>query len=540
MITFATGCSGIGAPEVAWHDRLGWKPLWCSEIEPFPSAVLNYHWPDVPNVGDFLTIADRIARDELEVPDVFCAGTPCQAFSVAGLRNSLNDHRGGLTLEYIRIADAMDAQRKRRGLPETVFVWENVPGVFSTKDNAFGCFLGGMLGLDAPVVPSGGKWRHYGDLVAKRRLAWRVLDAQYFGVAQRRRRVFVVCTARPGVRPARALFELGCVPRTAPPSREAWAGSPSEAQGSARTASIRMRAGCAGGGKGALVGRELSNTLAGTNDQTLVSYGIGNGQAAEACDMQEELSQTLHCMHDGQAVMCAPINSMVIGKDAAPTDRQTTGIGDDGEPSPTLQANHHHAVAVAGFMGGQGEKAGSLGFSDEVAPTLKGAPSGSNQVPDVLVTGKQCVSTRNLSSALTGTEACPAHAKVVCYENNPTDARQKETDVSPSVLARWGTGGNQTPLVQPIQGFVRRLTTVECARLQGFPDHHTEIPWKKRKKRIVLFENGKKTIKYVRLPTPNGPQYKAYGNSMCTNVIEWLGRVIERQINGNETSKMAR
>lgn len=503
MITFATGCSGIGAPEVAWHDRLGWKPLWCSEIEPFPSAVLKHRWPDVPNVGDFLTIADRIARDELEAPDVFCAGTPCQAFSVAGLRNSLNDHRGGLTLEYIRIATAMDAQRKRRGLPETVFVWENVPGVFSTKDNAFGCFLGGMLGLDAPVVPAGGKWRHYGDLVAERRLAWRLLDAQYFGVAQRRRRVFVVATARPGVRPARALFELGCVPRTAPPSREAWAGSPANAEG------------CVG----------------------KTSYGIGNGQADSAMNMQEEVSQTLHCMHDPNAVMCVPINSMFIGKNVTMTDRQTTGIGEDGEPSPTLQANHHHAVAVAGFMGGQGEKAGSLGFREEVAPTLKGAPSGSNQVPDVLVTDKQCVSTRNLSSALTGTEACPAHAKVVCYENNPTDARQKETDVSPSVLARWGTGGNQTPLVQPISGFVRRLTTVECARLQGFPDHHTEIPWKK--KRVTLVENGKQVIRYKWLPTPNGPQYKAYGNSMCVNVMEWLGRKIQGEINANSTSKMA-
>lgn len=223
MITFATGCSGIGAPEVAWGDRLGWTCLWCSEIEPFPSAVLAYRWPDVPNVGDFLTIAGRVDADELEAPDVFIAGTPCQAFSVAGLRHSLDDHRGGLTLEYIRIADAFDRQRKRRGLPETILVWENVPGVLNTKDNAFGCFIGGLLGLDAPVVPAN-RWRHYGDLVAKRRVAWRLLDAQYFGVAQRRKRVFVIATARPGVHPARGLFECGSVPRTSPPSREARAG----------------------------------------------------------------------------------------------------------------------------------------------------------------------------------------------------------------------------------------------------------------------------------------------------------------------------
>lgn len=237
MITFATGCSGIGAPEVAWGDRLGWRCLWCSEIEPFPSAVLAYRWPDVPNVGDFLTIAKRVDADELEAPDVFIAGTPCQAFSVAGLRNSLDDERGGLTLEYIHIANALDRQRRRRGLPETILVWENVPGVLRTKDNAFGCFIGGLLGLDAPVITATGKFRNYGDLVAERRLAWRVLDAQYFGVAQRRKRVFVMATARPGFSPAGGLFECGSLPRTSPPSREEGTRTAFDAQGSAGRAS---------------------------------------------------------------------------------------------------------------------------------------------------------------------------------------------------------------------------------------------------------------------------------------------------------------
>lgn len=127
-ITFATGCSGIGAPEVAWGDCLGWRCLWCSEIDRFPSAVLKAHWPKVPNVGDFMTIAKRIRSGELEAPDVFVAGTPCQAFSVAGLRESLDDERGGLTLEYTHIADAMDEQRRSRGLPETIYVWEKRPG----------------------------------------------------------------------------------------------------------------------------------------------------------------------------------------------------------------------------------------------------------------------------------------------------------------------------------------------------------------------------------------------------------------------------
>ena len=220
-ITFATGCSGLGAPEVAWGDRLGWRCLWCSEIEPFPCAVLKHHWSDVPNVGDFLTISERIRKDELEAPDVFIAGTPCQSFSVSGQRESLNDKRGNLTLEYIRIANSMDEQRRRRGLPETVFVWENVPGVLSTDDNAFGWFVGGMLGFDFPIVAENGRWGGYGSFVAYRSVAWRVLDAQYFGVAQRRRRVFLIGSARAGFSAARALFEFGELPRLAPPSREA-------------------------------------------------------------------------------------------------------------------------------------------------------------------------------------------------------------------------------------------------------------------------------------------------------------------------------
>lgn len=155
-LTFATGCSGIGAPELAWGVRLGWKCLWVSEIEPFPSSVLAYHYPNVPNLGDFMKLAEKLDNDEIEAPDVFIAGTPCQAFSVAGLRESLNDHRGGLTLEYCRIANSMDEQRIRMGLPETIFVWENVPGVFSTKDNAFGCFIAGLTGDTEPCRTPGG------------------------------------------------------------------------------------------------------------------------------------------------------------------------------------------------------------------------------------------------------------------------------------------------------------------------------------------------------------------------------------------------
>jgi DNA (cytosine-5)-methyltransferase 1 len=189
---FGSVCSGIEAASVAWSP-LGWKAAWLSEIEPFPCAVLAHHYPDVPNLGDMTTLPKRILSGEVEAPDLFCGGTPCQAFSVAGNRQSLDDARGNLSLTFCEIADAIDSVRTT---PAIVF-WENVPGVLSTKDNAFGCFLGQLAGEDEPLVPSGGKWSNAGYVSGpKRTVAWRTLDAQFFTLAQQRKRVFVVASAR--------------------------------------------------------------------------------------------------------------------------------------------------------------------------------------------------------------------------------------------------------------------------------------------------------------------------------------------------------
>ena len=219
-IKFGSVCSGIEAASVAWHP-LGWEAAWLAEIEPFPSAVLAHHYPNVPNLGDMTLLPTRILSGEIEAPDVFCGGTPCQAFSIAGLRNSLDDHRGNLSLIFCEIANAIDQRRLIQQSNPAIIFWENVPGVLNTKDNAFGCFLAGLAGEDSPFEIADGKWTSAGCVLgSKRAVAWRTLDAQYFGVAQRRRRVFVVASAREGFNPTEVLFEFTGERRDTPPSRE--------------------------------------------------------------------------------------------------------------------------------------------------------------------------------------------------------------------------------------------------------------------------------------------------------------------------------
>jgi DNA (cytosine-5)-methyltransferase 1 len=192
-VIYGSVCSGIEAATAAWHP-LGWRPAFFSEIEAFPRAVLQHHYPEVPLHGDFTTIE---AGDYAPI-DLLVGGTPCQSFSVAGLRGGLGDDRGNLALEYLRLADRL----RPRWL-----VWENVPGVLSSNGGRdFGAILGGMVELG------------YG-------FAYRVLDAQFFGVPQRRRRVFVVGCAGDWRPAAAVLFERHSLQGHPAPRREAGAGS---------------------------------------------------------------------------------------------------------------------------------------------------------------------------------------------------------------------------------------------------------------------------------------------------------------------------
>ena len=218
-LSYGSVCSGIEAASVAWHP-LGWRADWLAEIEPFPSAVLAHHYPDTPNLGDMTKIASKVLNGSVEAPDILVGGTPCQAFSVAGMREGLADPRGALTIKFVELADAIDHVRARRGKEPAIVVWENVPGVLSDKGNAFGCFLGALAGEDCELQPSGPRWTDAGCVYGpKRAVAWRILDAQYFGLAQRRRRVFVVASARGGFDPAAVLFEREGVRRDTPPRR---------------------------------------------------------------------------------------------------------------------------------------------------------------------------------------------------------------------------------------------------------------------------------------------------------------------------------
>ena len=204
-MTYISFCSGIEAATAAWHP-LGWIPVAFCEIDKFASRVLAHHYPEVPNLGDFT----KVDWSQYSA-DICVGGTPCQAFSVAGLRNSLSDERGNLTLEFVRAINIIR--------PHTV-VWENVPGVLSTSDNAFGCFLAALVGCDEPIVFEQG-FPNSGVVDGPdRRAAWRILDAQFFGLAQRRKRVFVVANSGDRPHPAEILLEWEGLRRDSPPSRE--------------------------------------------------------------------------------------------------------------------------------------------------------------------------------------------------------------------------------------------------------------------------------------------------------------------------------
>lgn len=197
-------CSGIEAASVAW-EPLGMKFEWFSEIAGFPSRVLAEKYPNTQNLGDMNNIPDKIESGEIVAPDLICGGTPCQAFSLAGRKNGLNDDRGNLTLRFVDIVDSNDKRRQAEGKEPSIVFWENVEGVLTDKTNAFGCMVCSLAGFDNVIELK--RWPNAGVIHgAKRNVAWRVLDAKYFGLPQQRRRLYLMAGGK-NFFPENVLFE---------------------------------------------------------------------------------------------------------------------------------------------------------------------------------------------------------------------------------------------------------------------------------------------------------------------------------------------
>ena len=418
-------CSGVEAATLAW-EPLGWDCGWVSEIEPFPCAVLHHHWPDTPNLGD-MTDETFLERSAARGPiQCLVAGTPCQSFSVAGLRGGLGDDRGNLALRFCQVA--LDLQ-------PPWLVWENVPGVLSSNGGRdFGAIL-------RALVECG-----YG-------FAYRVLDAQYFGVPQRRRRVILVGYFGDWRPPAAVLFEREVVQRDITPRRETREDAAADA-GSGITHSLTSRIGVAeedGTGRGSplavTVAAQRGSHQSGSGQRYDLDHETYVPEIAMIVNAREDpitasgKSLPLGARDTGHAV-CYPINSMAALRDqGADQNRQTFGIGANGDPLPTLSNQHHHAIAF------------------------------------------QAVGDRGNPSINT-------------------------YDVMPPLMHDTGSDRGAA-ICQSLT--VRRLTPVECERLQGMPDHHTRIPWRSNPAEDC----------------PDGPRYRAIGNSMAVPVMRWIGERIE-------------
>ena len=204
-LTFGSVCSGIEASQLAFKP-FGFEQLWSSEIADFPSKVLKHHFPSIPNVGDMLNLPKLILEEKIQAPDLLCGGTPCQAFSLAGWQNGLTDERGQLTMTFIEIANAIDKVREKENKGRSIVLWENVEGALNDRTNAFGNFIAGLAGFEEELKVK--KWSKSGFLKGKiRNVAWRVLDAKYFGLPQQRKRLFVLAGDK-NFRPDEVLFEI--------------------------------------------------------------------------------------------------------------------------------------------------------------------------------------------------------------------------------------------------------------------------------------------------------------------------------------------
>ena len=459
---FASVCSGIEAASTAWHP-LGWRSSWLSEIDPFACSVLAHHYPTTPNLGDMT----RIGASEIEAhdrPDVLVGGTPCQSFSVAGLRKGMADPRGNLALVFLRLLERTRARW---------VVWENVPGVLSSAGGRdFGAFLGalGQLGYG---------W------------AYRVLDAQYFGLAQRRKRVFVVgCAGGLTNRAAAVLFERACLRGDPAPSRET----------GARVAAALTR-GADSGGKGGYAGRRQED------DVNVVSAldcqrGGPDDNAAQAGHLV--CAEVAHAVTTHQAKAGDPTTDNYVAHSlrADGFDASEDGTGRGTPIVPMAYQCHGSNVGPMGTMrAGNGNEAGGVPFMPVAYALGSHAGAADGDVSNAPHASGGAVS-MGISEEC-GHSLRAGRTQAIAFCGGHSDP------ISQVELAHPVTRCNGDPgMVAGERTGVRRLTPRECERLQGFPDDYT-----------LVSHRGK--------PASDGPRYRALGNSMAVPVMAWIGRRID-------------
>ncbi len=427
-------CSGVEAASVAWHD-MGWSPVAFSEIEPFPSAVLAHHYPNVPNLGDMTKFNEWKLNEPI---DLLVGGTPCQSFSVAGLRQGLKDPRGNLMLTYIGLLDKFKPKW---------CIWENVPGVLSSNGGRdFGAFLGALAELG------------YG-------FAYRVLDAQHFGVPQRRRRVFVVGCLGDGVSASKVLFE-----------RESLLGNSKTSRGKKQDSS--------------------------TTSTSSTEINGGENRIAHAIS-----TKTRHDPTTNTLIPCPPDGKNTIGTLMA-RDYKGFGNQDMKDGRGLIVYENHPTDARIKEMG------------ETCNTVLARWGTGGNNVPIALAENTIGRQPKNGGNGTGFTENGPMYTlnatgvHGVAYGFEPGIAKREGEpnrfveEQSPTLRANMGD--NQTAVAN--QMAVRRLTPIETERLQGFPDDYTNIPWRKKSE------------------SPDGPRYKAMGNSMAVPVMKWIGKRIHNHI----------
>ena len=518
---YASVCDGIGAVHAAWQP-LGWECAWTSEIEPFPAAVVDHHWK-LKNLGDMTKLTEEML-DECGPISLLCGGTPCQSFSVAGLRKGLEDPRGNLALRFTQLVGVLR--------PEWV-VWENVPGVLSSSGGRdFGTFLGALAELG------------YG-------FAYRILDAQWFGVAQRRRRVFVVANARDWRRAAAVLFE-----------RESLFGNP-PTRGETRQRVTGPIAGCSNGGGANGPGRTaddadslvpvISPALKARDYKGPSSDGDGDGDGASLVPIafKENMSTP-----DAAVGLCPTLQAENFHA-VAFAQNQREEVRDLGDCSTALnlQGTHQQTFLATPFTKAkraQSDTDDESWVAGDVAPTQSCFDQGDVRATTVVAydvhgtLATKGASETDIHSALRGgtpgqSEASTTTVCAVPIQYAEQLGREKRqngmglgsdgdpmftletrqphgvaqsvgSDVTAGTLrANQGSGwrSNGTPVEGvAIQGMaVRRLTPRECERLQGFPDNYTAVTYRKK-------------------PASDGPRYKALGNSMAVPVMAWIGQRI--------------